>query len=108
MAHDTVFQVAGRKVPDQLDKLVGMLTDYWQMSPEHGGIRLSQFLLSVVRGLSEVPDEVIFLVRCQLADEGRTYKPTLDELKKLCIAGMKVRPYLRDQMGMAISDEQPR
>jgi hypothetical protein len=108
MAHEPVFDAAGCKVSDQLDRLVCMLTDYWVFSPEHGEIRLSRFLLSVVRELSAVPDEVIFLVRCQLAAEGRIYKPTLPELKKLCIAGMRVRPYLRDRMGMDVDHAENR
>jgi hypothetical protein len=103
MAHEPVFGVMkDGEAPDQLDRLLCMLTDYWQMAPEHGEIRLSRFLLSVLRELSAVPNEVIFLVRQQLAGDGRTYKPTLDELKRMCIAAMKVKPLLRDHFGLDV------
>jgi hypothetical protein len=93
---------------DWLDTLVWVVVRFWEDWEETIDIPYEDL---IYRDLRLVPQQILSVVAGQLLDEvelDRKYKPSLDELKRMCVAGMRVRPYLRDRLGIdAVSYDEP-
>jgi hypothetical protein len=107
--YEHTFEVPGEKeLTDGMDRFLTLLCNNWRLDPECR-LQLTQYLLNIYRELTVVPDPILALVGDQLLAEEREIKPTLDYIRLLCVAGMKIRPYLHRRLGMIVDPaEEPR
>jgi hypothetical protein len=89
----------------QLDKLVYIVESNWR--PCSDTITEPPYVDLIYQVLQVVPDPILFMVSQQLYTDRkhRLYKPTIGELKRMCICGMRIRPLLRDRFGLDVDDE---